>query len=205
MASRIVARSRMASSRAEAWTGAQSSMTNSKARAWIGIRSSMASSRTKACIGVQSSMATRAFTEAQSSMVNSRIRASTGAQSMGCRRIGVWTRAHSSTDSNRIRVLTKARSSMATGACTRAQNNMVNSSIRASIEDQSMACRRIKVWTRARSSMDSNKIKVLTRARSSMATGAYTWWHMLGNRASLPYLSGKRRRRGGICTLVSIL
>ena len=153
----------------------------------------MASSRTRACI------------EAQSSMVNSRIGASTGAQSMGCRRIGVWTRAHSSTDSNRIGVLTRARSSMAIGACTRAQNNMVSSSIRASTEDQSMACRRIKVWTRARSSMDSNRIKVLTRAQSSMATRACTWWHMLGNRAGSPYLSGKRRRRGGICTLVSIL
>ena len=30
------------------------------------------------------------------------------------------------------------------------------------------------------------------------------WWHMLGNKAGPPYLSGKRRRRGGICMLVSI-
>ena len=29
-------------------------------------------------------------------------------------------------------------------------------------------------------------------------------WHMLGNNAGLPYLSGKRRRRGGICMLVGI-
>ena len=32
-----------------------------------------------------------------------------------------------------------------------------------------------------------------------------SWWHMLGNRASPQYLSGKRRRKGGICMLVSIL
>ena len=30
------------------------------------------------------------------------------------------------------------------------------------------------------------------------------WWHMLGNKAGSPYLSGNRRRRGGICMLVSI-
>ena len=32
-----------------------------------------------------------------------------------------------------------------------------------------------------------------------------SWWHMLGNKASPPYLSGKRRRNDGICMLVSIL
>ena len=31
------------------------------------------------------------------------------------------------------------------------------------------------------------------------------WWHTLGSKVGLPYLSGKRRRRGGICMLVSIL
>ena len=37
-----------------------------------------------------------------------------------------------------------------------------------------MAGRRVRVWTGARSSMDSNRIKVLIGARSSMAIRAFT-------------------------------
>ena len=30
-----------------------------------------------------------------------------------------------------------------------------------------------------------------------------SWWHMLGSRVGQPYLSGRRKREGGICMLVS--
>ena len=88
-------------------------------------------------------MATGAYTKAQCSMVNSRIGASTGAQSMVDKRIRVWTEAHSSMNSNRIRVLTGSRSSMAIRAFTRAQSSIVSSRIGASTVAQSMACSKI--------------------------------------------------------------
>ena len=59
------------------------------------------------------------------------------------KRIRVWTEAHSSIDSNRIKVLTGSRSSMAIRAFTRAQSSIVSSRIGASTEAQSMACSKI--------------------------------------------------------------